>query len=337
MDEQPGTVRGTLARYLVYLAAERRAADNTVLAYRRDLEQLARFAEKERGEEQDGAVMLAELDVPLLRRWLGQLARTLCAASIARKMASVRALFRYAERQGMVRCNPATHLVLPKVQRPLPTFLEPEAMAEVVEAPPIAAAIDLRDRAVLETLYGSGLRVSELCRLDVHSVELPPPGGGEPGQVREREELLGAARTVGKGNKERVVPLGQAAVHALREYLARRAELLHGSGAERTGGALFLSRRGRRMGVRQVQAIVRRYGMAGAGRADLHPHALRHSCATHLLDGGADLRSIQELLGHTSLSITQRYTHTSMQQLLREYDKAHPLAGPRRRPPPEDG
>jgi integrase/recombinase XerC len=174
---------------------------------------------------------------------------------------------------------------------------------------------------VLETLYASGLRVSELCGLDLGDVEVGPPrGAGE----------LGSVRVLGKGSKERVVPLGSAAAAAVRAYLERRDELRD----HRTGAidprALFLSRRGARLGVRRVQILVHRYGALGAGRADLHPHALRHTCATHLLDGGADLRAIQTILGHASLSTTQRYTHVSIDHLTKVYDAAHPLA--RRKP-----
>jgi integrase/recombinase XerC len=168
----------------------------------------------------------------------------------------------------------------------------------------------VRDRAVLELLYGSGLRVSELCALDVHSVD-----------------LAGAsARVVGKGRKERIVPLGRACVAALSRWLEQRPRMVHPRTGTQDPRALLLTARGARLYVRAVQALVHRYGASGAGRADLHPHALRHTCATHMLDGGADLRAIQELLGHASLSTTQRYAHVSMEHLLRVYDAAHPLA-----------
>jgi integrase/recombinase XerC len=179
---------------------------------------------------------------------------------------------------------------------------------------PLDAAVTqaerVRDAALLEVLYGSGLRVSELVGLDLDHVAL------------ERDEL----RVLGKGKKERLVPLGTKAREAILAYLGSRPELRN----ERTGAqdprALFLGRRGTRLGVRRVQTLVQRYGALGAGRSDLHPHALRHSCATHLLEGGADLRAIQELLGHSSLATTQRYTHVSLDQLMRVYDRAHPLA-----------
>ncbi len=253
----------------------------------------------------------------LLRGFLGQLARTCAPASVARKIAAVRAFLRFLQQRGEVDRNVALELALPKVRRPLPTFLDVDAVAEVVTTPDEASAEGLRDRAVLETLYGAGLRVSELCGLDLGDVEA---GTGE----------LGSVRVLGKGSKERVVPLGSVAVGAVARYRERRDELRDPRSGALDPAALFLSKRGVRLGVRQVQRLVRRYGALGAGRGDLHPHALRHTCATHLLDGGADLRAIQKMLGHESLSTTQRYTHVSIDHLMKVYDAAHPLA--RRRP-----
>ncbi len=289
-----------------HLEHERRASKHTVAAYGRDLAQLVAFTVQKRG---DGA-SARELDVLTLRGWLGQLARTHAPSSIARKIGAARAFLRWLERSGAVAKNAAQQLVLPKIRRPLPTLLDVDAAASVVETPDGDGVEGLRDRALLETLYGSGVRVSELCGLDVDHIDLPA------------SSAPGSARVVGKGQKERLVPLGSHAVAALVRYLARRAELLKGAGTR----ALFLSKNGRRLGVRRVQALVHRYGALGAGRSDLHPHALRHTCATHMLDGGADLRAIQEMLGHASLATTQRYAHVSIDHLLRVYDAAHPLA-----------
>jgi integrase/recombinase XerC len=236
---------------------------------------------------------------------------------VARKIAAVRAFLRYLQRRGEVDHNAALELSLPKVRRPLPTFLNVDAAAEVVTAPDETSAEGLRDRAVLETLYGAGIRVSELSGLNVGDVELSPE--------------LGSVRVFGKGAKERVAPLGSAAVAAIRRYLERRSELCDPRTGAIDPAALFVSKRGKRLGVRQVQRLVQRFGALGAGRGDLHPHALRHTCATHLLDGGADLRAIQKMLGHESLSTTQRYTHVSIDHLVKVYDAAHPLA--RSKPP----
>jgi len=305
-------LRPAIGRFVAHLAEERRASVHTVDAYRRDLEQLAAYVDERRAAGRRGRVGPADLDVLLLRGFLGQLARTCAPASVARKIAAVRAFLRYLQRRGEVDRNPALELALPKVRRPLPTFLNVDAATEVVTAPDEASAEGLRDRAVLETLYGAGLRVSELSGLNVGDVEL--------------SKDLGSVRVFGKGAKERVTPLGSEAVAAIVRYLERRSELRDPRTGAIDPAALFVSKRGKRLGVRQIQRLVQRFGALGAGRADLHPHALRHTCATHLLDGGADLRAIQKMLGHESLSTTQRYTHVSIDHLVKVYDAAHPLA-----------
>jgi len=303
-------VRAAIARFSEHLEHERRASRHTVLAYRRDLESLAAFL----GEQLEREPRLSDVNRLSLRGWLAHLARELSPTSIARKLSSVRALYVYLRRIGEVRENPAALVQSPKLVRGLPLVLRPEAAAEVIETacPDLSAATaaELRDRLLLELLYGSGLRVSELAALDLGDVNA---GHGE-------------LRVLGKGRKERLVPMSGKALEALAAYLPRRYELCHPKTRQVDPHALLLSARGRRLGVRRIQAFVQRYGALGAGRSDLHPHALRHSCATHLLEGGADLRVIQELLGHSSLSTTQRYTHVSLDQLLAVYDKAHPLA-----------
>ena len=310
----PADLGASISAFEQYLAVEKSASPHTIDAYTRDLRALELFVRERKGARPGAPVPLAWVDLYLLRGFLGTLARTHASSSIGRKMASIRTFFRWLVRRGALEASPAEELASPKLRRPLPTFLSVDAAREVVESPAGEGPVSLRDRAILELLYGSGLRVSELANLDLDRFSL-----------RERE-----VRVLGKGRKERLVPFGEAAEDALRGYLAVRAQLAH----PRTGAldprALFLSVRGRRLPVRGVQLLVHRYGALGAGRADLHPHALRHTCATHLLDGGADLRAIQEMLGHASLSTTQRYTHVSVEQLLAVYDKAHPLA--RRRP-----
>ena len=305
-----------VVRFAEHLAFERRSSPHTVQAYQRDLTGLAAFL-RERLEREP---TLSDVTRMSLRAWLGTLAEGLSPASIARKLSSVRALYVFLGRSGEVRENPAALIQSPKLSRGLPLVLRPEAAAEVIEAPQVQASDDvekLRDRTLLELLYGSGLRVSELSALDLEAVNV---GAGE-------------VRVLGKGRKERIVPLSGKALESLALYLPRRCELRH----PRTGfvhdKALLLTRRGQRLGVRRVQALVQRYGALGAGRSDLHPHALRHSFATHLLEGGADLRVIQELLGHSSLATTQRYTHVSLDQLLSVYDKAHPLSRAKRKRP----
>ncbi|HEV8245198.1 MAG TPA: tyrosine recombinase XerC [Polyangiaceae bacterium] len=310
---KPDILDKLLARFREHLAAERRASPHTVAAYCRDVESLFEFVR----ERVPGDVALGVIDRALLRSWLGELSRLVSAPTIARKLASLRTFYGYLEREGVARDNPARLLQSPKLGRKLPTLVNASAAAEVMTAPLAYAgreAEQLRDAAMLELLYGSGLRVSELAGLDLGHLAL------ESAEVR----------VLGKGRKERIVPLGSKAIAALSRYLEQRALLRHERSGAQDPQAVFLARRGNRLGVRRVQSLVRRYGALGAGRADLHPHALRHSCATHMLEGGADLRSIQEMLGHSSLSTTQRYTHVSLDQLFAVYDRAHPLARPAR-------
>ncbi len=289
-----------LTRYLSYLETERRASRHTVLAYARDLRSVVALADEHR-------LTLAEMDVYLLRTWLGGLARTCAPASVARKVAALRGWMRWLTKRGWLDQSSADALASPKVSRPLPAFVSAEAASVIMKTPGSKSGpVEVRDLAILELLYGSGLRVSELVGLDVASVDL------ESGRVR----------VMGKGKKERLIPMGQHARAALCVYLERRPELAKNNSSD----ALFFGARGARLNVRAVQRMVHSAGALGAGRADLHPHALRHSCATHMLDGGADLRAIQEFLGHASLSTTQRYTHVSLEHVLQTYDAAHPLA-----------
>jgi integrase/recombinase XerC len=308
------TAGEAIARFLSHLEAERNASKHTRAAYGHDLRSLDAFL-KER--ESRGADDVRAIDVYALRGWLGKLARTHSASSVARKVAAARTWMKWLRRTGAIDASPADELASPKVRRPLPTFLGVDAAKEVVESPSGDIPVGLRDRAILEVLYGSGLRVSELWGLDLGDVDL----------------AVGEARVLGKGRKERLVPLGGKSVDALRDWLAVRSGVVHPKRRTQDPRALFLSPRGARLGIRAVQKLVRTYGILGAGRADLHPHALRHTCATHMLGGGADLRAIQEMLGHASLSTTQRYTHVSIEHLMKVYDHAHPLAGTTPRPP----
>jgi len=296
-----------VAAFLRHLAQERRASPHTVAAYRLDLTQLAVFL----SDKIARPATVHDANKLVIRSFLASVSRTNQAATVARKLSAIRAFFRHLVRIGLIMDDPVALVASPKMRRRLPRFLGAEAAAQVMVAPgsaPNAVPVRaLRDSCILEVLYGAGLRVSELVGLQLQDLALDERG----------------LRVLGKGRKERIVPFGKPALLALEAYLARRHELLAGTQAS---DALFLSRSGRRLSVRWVEKLVKRYGVQGAGRADLHPHALRHSCATHLLEGGADLRIIQEMLGHSSLSTTQRYTHLSLDQLTRVYDSAHPLA-----------
>lgn len=304
----PPALGQAVARFVEYLEGERRASPHTVAAYQRDLGQLALFVGEQRGPQ----ARLEDVDKHLLRKWLGHVGRGAKTSTIGRKVASVRSFFRYLQRRRRLATNPAEELSAPKRDRKLPTFLDAETMGELVEgaSPAPEEPLAARDRALVELLYAGGLRVSEASGLDLGAID------------RSRRQL----RVVGKGDKERIVPFGSAAGEALDRWLPLREELLSPRTPEADRGAVFLSYRGRRLGPRSIQNIVKDRGVAAVGRPDVHPHAFRHSCATHLLDGGADLRSIQELLGHSSLRTTQQYTHTSIEGLIRVYDRAHPLA-----------
>lgn len=293
-----------------YLADERRMSRRTVETYGRDLRALRDFAAEE------GLPLDAKrLGVIALRGHLAKLFETNGSATLARKLSAFRSFYRFLTRRGIVKENPASALKTPKVRKPLPKFLTVEDSFRVVEAPSSDEGRDprlmIRDRAILELLYGGGLRVSEVEGLTLERLD-----------VAERR-----VRVVGKGDKERVIPLGAAAARALEAWLETRPRMrAKKEGAAQHPTALFLGRMGTALSARQIQNVVRRYGALGAGRGDLHPHALRHTCATHLLDAGADLRGIQELLGHASLSTTQRYTHVSVDRLMAVYDASHPLA-----------
>jgi integrase/recombinase XerC len=318
MDVEVGIEHGTrtdqlaqeIALFTQFLCTERRGSPLTAQTYGRALEELRRFAIAEGCQ-----LCAAGLDIRVLRRYLASLFGSNQPPTIARKIAAIRAFYRFLQRRGMIQDNPAACLRSPKYHKPLPKFISVDDAFSLMDTPrqeedTKKKAYQLRDEAFLELLYGSGIRVSELVGLNI-------------GDLRLNEEM---ALVRGKGNKERMVPLGAKCIGALRAYLSVR-EQLGGTGRDgRNEQALLLSRGARRITARQVQNLVRKYGILAGGRDDLHPHALRHSCATHLLDAGADLRGIQELLGHASLATTQRYTHVSVDRLTEVYDRAHPLA-----------
>lgn len=319
--EDGGSLADDINRFVVYLTNERRSSSHTVAAYRRDLAQFCAFI-AERGQAQNSdekrarheSIRSGDVTVYLLRAWLAQLSAGSSTATVARKIAAVKSLFRFLMRRGLVSHNPAELLTSPKVRRGLPTLCNVDAAKDIVETPDGSTPSSARDRAILEVLYGSGLRVSELVGLDLADIDM------------ESRSL----HVLGKGSKQRIVPFGTACSNALENYLNKRSALRHPKSGFLDETAFFVTERGKRIGTRRVQSLVQHYGALGAGRADMHPHALRHSCATHMLGGGADLRAIQELLGHSSLGTTQRYTHVSIEHLMAVYDRTHPHANQRR-------
>jgi integrase/recombinase XerC len=289
-----------------HLALERHLADSTVDAYGRDLAQLAAFLRRTRRE-------LPTARLQDLRRFLAQLtALGYARASIARRVGAIHTFYRWAKARGVVQADPSALLGRPKVVSRLPVVLRVPEAATLVEAPEAAAgaseadaAVAARDRAILELMYGSGLRVSEVAGLTIERVDLD----------------RGRVTVIGKGDKEREVPLGDPAREAVEAWLVVREVLQPGS-----GDALFTNRRGRPIGPRDIRRLVGRYAGATLSGRRVTPHTLRHSFATHLLEGGADIRAVQEMLGHASVATTQRYTHVSRSRLFEAYERSHPRA-----------
>jgi len=268
--------------FLAYIASERGLSPNTVAAYERDL---TRFAAS--------VVALTEVTSGAILAHLAHLQSIgLSSASRSRALMAIKGLFRFLKKEGLVQSNPALHLEGPKLWQLVPEVLSVEEASRLLERPAVA-----RDRAILELLYAAGLRVSELCALDIHDLD------------------EGDVRVMGKGGKERLVPVHQRAVDAVDRYLLERDD---------EEPALFLSKRGRRIERGAVWSMVKRYAKESGIKRPISPHTFRHSFATHLLDGGADLRVIQELLGHSSIATTDRYTHVSQAKLQDAFERFHP-------------
>jgi len=299
-----------MEQFFTYLTAEKHASPRTLDSYSVDLRQFESIL-RESGSGAD----LSALGPTELRLFLKVLIdRGYSRRSIARKYSAVRSLYKFLEKAGAVESNPAKEVSTPKIERTLPSFLYQADARAFVEAASDASPCGLRDRAMLEMLYGSGLRVSELRGLNVTDVDYSD----------------GMVQVTGKGNKERIVPVGSDTIAALDQYLRLGRPFLlekRARAARQSEKALFLNAHGTRLSVRSIRRVVDKYGLASAQANHVTPHTLRHSFATHLLDGGADLRSVQEMLGHASVSTTQIYTHVSRQGLRRVYDRAHPRSG----------
>ncbi len=288
-----------IATFIEYLKSERNASPHTLEAYSRDLRQFSAFI----NTQIDPSLTIRQITHLHIRRYLASIHKELAKSSAGRKLAAIRSLFRFLLRRGVLAKNPAELVSTPKKEKKLPFHLNVDDVTALVEAPKDPEILSVRDRAILETLYSSGLRVSELTGLDVGGVD----------------SARGSVRVMGKGGKERIVPLGSKAAAALVAYLDAR-----GNPSDDT--PLFTNARGGRLTRRSVARIVDRYMRHLTTMKKASPHTLRHTFATHLLEGGADLRAIQEMLGHVSLSTTQKYTHVSIDRLLEVYDKAHPKA-----------
>lgn len=293
--------------FLDYLTYERNVSTNTVTAYRVDLESFVSFLCNDYFTLGRDQLELRKVDHLTIRSYLAHLGRRkLSRASMARHLSALRSFFKFLMREGLADANPARTVATPKREKHLPAVMQTSDVALLLEQPDTSLTLGVRDRAWLELLYGSGLRISELVGVDIDDLEL-------------RAKLV---KVHGKGSKERIVPFGSKAEEALRAWLDVRGELVKDVEEQ----AVFVNYRGQRITTRSVARLFDGYVRDAALRAGISPHTMRHSFATHLLNAGADLRGIQELLGHASLSTTQKYTHLNDWQLIAVYKKAHPRA-----------
>ncbi len=298
-------MQSSIKAFLNYLKVERNASALTIKSYTDDLTHLCEFF-----EEQNGRIPSpADVDVSQLRSYVAYLHECGYAqATVARRLACLRSFFRYCNREGICDKNPARPLRTPRAGRKLPHFLTTEEVGKLLIAPPANKDDGLRDRAILETMYSAGLRVAEVVALSLQDFDRPQ----------------GILRVLGKGRKERVAPVGSYAIKALSRWLEVRSPDLKADTSDQE--ALFLNRFGRRLTTRSIGRMLEKHIATAGLSSQTSPHTLRHSFATHLLDGGADLRSVQELLGHKSLTTTQIYTHVSTRRLRETYEAAHPHA-----------
>jgi integrase/recombinase XerC len=292
--------------FISYLRSQRGYSPHTLRNYRIDLRQFVEFlSEKKGGRKSNNMESVDSLDI---REYLGRLYTQYKRSTIARKLSAVRSFYLFAEKSGFSGNNPAATVMTPRQESTIPNYLPVDQMFGLLEGPDRGTPLGLRDLAILEVLYSTGLRVSELAALNVDRMDLD-------------QRLV---RVIGKGNKERIVPVGRKAVAVLKDYLDSTMTLRTKGRKGRAELPVFMNARGGRLTTRSIGNIVKRYGVKCGLLTGISPHSLRHTFATHLLDGGADLRAVQELLGHSSLSTTQRYTHVSLDRLMKVYDKAHP-------------
>jgi tyrosine recombinase XerC len=282
-----------IEKFIRYLDIEKNYSQHTILNYRLDLDDFAKFV---------GELALEKIDYLTLRKYLAVLKeKNLGNRSVGRRLSCLRSFFRFLTREGYLKTNPILSLSSPKQDKHLPLFLTEGEVTKLIESVFPKDERALRDRAILETFYSTGIRISELVGLDTEDIDF----------------IGGIVKVMGKGKKERIVPIGDIAIRTIGNYLERR---------KKQSEALFLNKNGKRITTRGVRGIVEKYLRIVGMKQGVSPHTLRHSFATHLLDRGADLRSVQELLGHVNLSTTQIYTHLTTERLKSVYDKAHPRA-----------
>jgi integrase/recombinase XerC len=309
INQLPPTVKELIQQYADHLRGERNVSPHTLRNYLSDLGQFNQFLiERKLCLEDGGKVDLRKIDIHVVRTYLAALTKNRKKSSMGRKLAALKGFFRYLVATRHIERDPLRLIHSPKQEKPLPTFLSVDDVFQLLGATKVNNALDARDRAILEVFYSTGIRASELVGLDWSDVDFQ----------------LGIVRVVGKGSKERIVPIGEVALQTLRDY---GQEVRNDWHLPCTGkNPVFLNHRGGRITTRSVARVVDKQLRKAGIAVKISPHGLRHSFATHLLNSGADLRVIQELLGHTSLSTTQRYTHLNLDQLTAVYDKAHPRA-----------
>lgn len=305
MGNMTSQVADYISLFLKWLEVEKGYSSHTVNAYKRDVGEFFLFI----GEINN----LKDLDPLLIRSYVYQLNRRNKSSTVARKLSALRSFFRFLVREGITKRDPVSAVSMPKQGKYIPVFLTVDEMFSLLEEPGENDTFAERDKAIMEMLYSTGMRVAELASLNLDRINYE----------------TGIIRVMGKGGKERLVPVGSTARQKLKEYLPQRESVIQARvmrGKKMEKDAVFLNGRGGRLSVRSIERIVSHYASRAGITARVTPHSLRHSFATHLLEMGADLRSVQELLGHASLSTTQKYTHLNVDHLMEVYDKAHPMA-----------
>lgn len=301
-----------IEKYLDYIRSQRGYSEHTVRNYRADLRQFNHFLNKKEEFTKKSKKSLkgpGRIEFNTVREYLGSLYGNYKRTTIARKLSTIRSFFYFLERNGLSKGNPAADISTPKQGKYIPAYLPIDEMFKLLQGPDISKPLGLRDSAILEMMYSCGIRVSELEGLNIPDIDF-------------EQRII---RVIGKGNKERILPIGRKALKTVGDYMDAALPLRRRNRQDKSGDEpLFLNNRGGRLTARGIGLIVKKYVKVCGLMTDISPHSLRHTFATHLLDGGADLRSVQELLGHASLSTTQKYTHVSLDRLMEVYDKAHP-------------
>jgi len=296
--------------YILFLKNEKNYSNHTIVSYKNDLMQLLKYLKDDKILKVPSVQYVQFIDRSIMRKYIVYLKRNnYSVRSIARKVSTIRSFFKFLLREGIIKINPTINLITPKINKKLPYFLYLQEVNKLIETPPLNTLLGIRDRAILELLYGTGIRVGELVNLNVHDIDL-------------YEKTI---RIFGKGSKERILPLGSPSIKAVEKYLASRNLFRKNSSINKNDlDALLLNRFGGRLSARHIRRIIIKYMKIAGLNKKISPHVLRHSFATHLLGGGADLRSVQELLGHESLSTTQIYTHITKERLKVVYNKSLP-------------